>query len=223
MIPEDNVQTTGRSARLTDRVAEFARITVSVAAIAGFILIAISYMGLGWFYGNFGLTPQDVGLDEAAILLETASTGVITVTAAALIGFAVSASGNRLLGRRNPTGDMITLRRLLAEPAVAKQAAVVALFLLIAYILLGVVTANRSLNKVRSGQSIEPQILAHGEVTGRCTEVWWNNPYLDPLFAKPQGVRLVYLGDADGITSFFDSTAKSTIRVPSGDIATRSC
>lgn len=222
MIQKDDVQTTGWPARLTHLVAESARIAVSVAVIAGFILVSIAHMGLKWFYGTFGLTPQDVGLDEATILFETASTGVIIVTVAALVGFGVSASGTRLLGRRDPAGDVITLRRLLVEPVVAKRAAVVAFLLLVAYFLWGVVTANRSLDNVRSGRSVEPQIFAHGEVTARCTEVWWK-PHLDPLFAKPQGARLVYLGEDEGITSFFDSTTERTIRVPSGDIATRSC
>jgi hypothetical protein len=222
MIPEDNVQPTGWPARLAHLVTEFARIAVSVAAIAGFILVSIAHMGLKWFYGNFGLTPQEVGLDEATILLETASTGVITVAVAALVGLAVSASGTRLLRRRDPAEDGITLRRLLAEPVVAKRAAVVALLLLITYFIWGVVTAHRSLNNVRSGRSAEPQIFAHGEVTARCTEVWWK-PHLDPLFAKPKGARLVYLGEDEGITSFFDSTTERTIRVPSDDIATRSC
>jgi hypothetical protein len=223
MIQENDVQIAGPPTRLIDLIAESARIAVSIAAIAGFILVSIAYMGIGWFYGNFGLTPHNVGLDEATILLETASTGVITVTVAALVSLAVSATGTRLLGRRDPAGDVISLRRLLTKPIVMKRAAVVALLLLLAYFLWGVVAANHSLHNVRSGRSVEPQILAHGEVTARCTEVWWKNPYLDPLFAKPQGARLVYLGAADGITSFFDSTTGHTIRVPSGDIATRSC
>jgi hypothetical protein len=223
MIPEDDPQTTARPARLTDRVAEFIRIAVSVAAIAGFILVSLAYMGLEWFYGNFGLTPQEVGLDEATILLETASTAAIAVAVAALVGFAVSASATRLLGQRDPAGNVITLRHLLAEPVVARRAALVALILLVAYFLWGVVTANHSLDNVRSGRSVEPQILAHGEVTARCTEIWWKNPHLDPLFAKPQGARLIYLGQDQGVTSFFDPTTGRTIRIPSGDIATRSC
>jgi hypothetical protein len=223
MIAEDDVQKASWPARVTDLVAEYARIAVSVTAVAGFILVSIAYMGLKWFYGNFGLTPRDVGLNEATILFETASTGIITITVAALVGFAISASGTRLLGRRDPAKDLIPLRRLLAEPVVVKRAAVVALFLLVAYFLWGVVTANRSLNNVRLGQTAEPQLFAHGEVTGRCTEVWWKDAHLDPLFAKPQGVRLVYLGNGEGITVFFDSTTGHTIRVPSSDIATRSC
>ncbi len=200
-------------------LGEYARTVAAVAVVAGFVLVGLTQMGLDWFYGHFGLSSQDVGLNQTSILFETAATGIAALAAAAVIGVGVALAVHRLLRSRRPTRPP----PLLAQPAVVCTAIGVALVLLAAFLISGVVNANRSLSDTRAGRSVPSQALAHGEVVARCTEVWWKDPYLDGLIGRPQGTRLVYLGEAAGVTSFYDATTTRTIRIPTEDIATRSC
>ena len=206
------------SPTIAHSIGEYARGITAVAVVAGFALVGLTQMGLDWFYGHFGLAPQDVGLNQASILFETAATGVIAITAAMAIGMTVALVVHRL--RR---GEGRSFVALLAQPSVVRSALGVAVILLAAFFLSGILNAHRSLADVRAGRSVTSQTLARGEVVARCTEVWWKDPHLGELVGRPAGARLVYLGESGGVTSFYDAVSTRTVRVPTGDIATRSC
>jgi hypothetical protein len=221
MVAQDTPPQAG-PLRLAQSVGEYARVAAGAAAVAGFALIALTQMGLDWFYGHFGLAPQDVGLDQTAILFETAATGITALTCAAVVGLGVAVVLRYLVLRRS-RHDTASPRSLVGQPVVLASASGITIALLAGFLGSGILNAHRSLDDIRAGRSVPPQVLARGEVVARCTQVWWKEPHLDGVIGHPQGARLVYLGEAASVTSFYDATSTRTIRVPSGDVATRSC
>ena len=223
MAAQDTPQQ-ARPFSLAQSVGEYARVAAGTAAVAGFALVALTQMGLDWFYGHFGLAPQDVGLDQTAILFETAATGITALISAAVVGLAVAVLLRYVaLGRSRIRHGTVSLRSLVVEPVVLAMAGGITIALLAGFLGSGILNAHRSLEDIRAGRSVPRQVLARGEVVARCTQVWWKEPHIDGVIGRPQGARLVYLGEAAGVTSFYDATSTRTIRVPSGDVATRSC
>jgi hypothetical protein len=206
------------AARLTRSLTDIAAIVGSLATVAGFALVALARTGLNWFYANFALTPEEVGLDQSSILLQTASAGLVVVVFAMVVGMLVGVAVARRLGR-----PVASIRTLAADRGIMRICGLVALSILVLYFLWGVTTARESLERVRAGRSTNPQMIAHGEVTARCVQVWWKEPHLDEVFGKPRGSRFVYLGEAHGKAAFYDSQGKRTMRVSGSEVATRSC
>lgn len=219
---EDGPQAAAWPLRLS-RLAESARVLAALGALGGFALVSLARTGLDWFYGNFELTPEEVGLDQATILLQTASTGIVVVMGATLIGLVASAAATRLIERYHRAERPTSISVLIKDPTFARNAAVVALCVLVTYFAWGVATARDSLDRIRSGRSTSPQVFAHGEVIARCEEVWWKQPLLDELFASPPGSTFVFLGQSEGAASFYDPRTRRTVRVPASEIAMKSC
>jgi hypothetical protein len=205
-------------------LADSAKMTTSIALLAGFLLVSLAKTGMDWFYARFDLTPAEVGLNQTSILFQTAATAIVVVTGSALVGLAISAAATRVArrGHRLPAGPP-SFRSLINEPRVVKSAALVALILLVGYFAWGLETAQQSIARIRSGDSTSSQVFAHGEIVAWCVEVWWNNPRLNEVFGGPPARRLVFFGQASGIAVFYDAKTRHTIRVSVSDVVTRSC
>ncbi len=206
-------------------LGDWAKIAAPVAALGGFVLVALAKTGMDWFYSNFKLTPGEVGLDQTSILFQTAATAIGVLSASLIIGLGVSIVFARATWRRirKETTRSYSVRALIGEPIIVKRGAVVALALLAGYFLWGVGTAHQSVNRIRSGESTSSQIFAHGEIIAWCVEVWWKDPRWNEVFGSPPGLSLVYFGQASGIAAFYDARTGHTIRIPTSDVATRSC
>jgi hypothetical protein len=204
-------------------LADSAKMTASIAALGGFLLVALAKTGMDWFYGSFDLTPEEVGLDQSTILFQTAATAIVVLTISLLLGLGISAAATRIAGRRNKALATRSLPRLMAERRVLKRGGILAIILLTGYFLWGVETARQSIEAVKAGKSTSTQLLAHGQVVAWCVVAWWQDPRLNNLFGSPPGRRLVFFGQASGIAAFYDASTRRTVRIPIADVVMRSC
>ena len=205
-------------------LADSAKAVTSIAVVAGFLLVLLTKTGMNWFYAKFNLTPDEVGLNQASILFQTAATAVVVVAGSALVGLGISATLARVASSRDrAAAGKRSFRSLISDWKVMRRGILVALVLLFAYYAWGVETAEQSIARVRSGSSTSLQTFAHGEIVAWCVNVWWNDPRLNVVFGGSPGRRLVFFGQASGTGVFYDARTGHTIRVPISQVVTKSC
>lgn len=203
---------------------EWCRVALSISGVGAFVLVATARTGLGWFYGHFDATPEELGLDRATVLVQTAASGAIVALGAAAIGLGASRASRLARSRLGKSTTRPGARRKQGRPApLDRTALTVALLILLVYFVVGLASARQSLDRVRAGRSTDRQLLAHGEVVATCVQLWWTQPELGPLFAVAPGSRFVLLGRSAGIDVYYDPRAAETIRVPSSSVTSRTC
>jgi hypothetical protein len=199
--------------RVDERVLKWAAenplpaLTLTGAAL--YIVLRESYV---IFYSRFGVDPEDVGLGYVQVLTQVATGSLL------ILAFIVSqAVAYFWLYKRDPQESSTGRTRFLILGQV--------LGMVLLIIALSFSTAFRLSSHVRSGSAIAPtgfdlsafvnNILA---VRVPQVQVYWADERATSA-ARWSGARsLMYLGQASGVSVFYDPARRETLRLPSGSV-----
>lgn len=206
------------------RAAAWIRLLTPIGIGAGVLLVFLSQTGMRWFYGHFGVSLEEIGQDRPTILFETAASGFFVLLASLIVAGTISVSLFTARKARHPDRPSGGIELLgLPRAPLLRTVAVITGLLLASYFGWGVATAQQSLDRIREGLSARPQTFAHGEIHATCVQVWDVDTRLVQLLGAPGTERFVYLGEGRGLTILYDPRRSATLRLPSANLAMRSC
>lgn len=182
------------------------QLLIGASAVIGGIAYAVIRIILNAFYGAFGVSPEEVGWNAGTGLTRFGPYLVWLVVAAAVS--VVRFQEGRLMRAKSLSEFFKT------GPSI---------FIFLASMLIGygflMFFARQNATNVRNGVAPGPPLFVP------CVQISWfeadNKTSLAPIFNAER--RFFLFGDAGGTTVLYDSTANTTLRVPTSRLVLRSC